>query len=119
MIDPKKVEDAADAAHPLPPPIEIVCAHRIPPIKRDAPVLSPLLSELVIFKIRLGRRSAAPIEHEFVRPREDIGAVITHSKRNVAHQRDSALLSKRIDLAPLFVRDPLHVTEKILARRKS
>src|SRR2546430_5660240 len=57
MIDPKKVEDAADAAHSLPPPIEIVCAHRIPPIKRDAPVLSPLLSELVIFKIQIGRAS--------------------------------------------------------------
>ena len=60
----------------------------------------------------------APIESEFARPREDIGAVIIDAEGNVPHERDSALLGKRVDLAPLLVRDPLHVAKEILARRE-
>src|SRR5260370_27740229 len=61
------------------------------------------------------RRAARPIEREFIRAREDIRAVITDAERNVPHERDAPLRGVRFHFAPLFVRDPLHVTKEILA----
>ena len=67
--------------------------------------------------MRLGRRATEPIEQEFIRTRENVGAVITDAEGNVAHQRHAALLCMRFDVAPLLVCDPLHVTEEIETAR--
>src|SRR5581483_985241 len=107
VIDAEDVENLAHAAHALPPPGEIVRPHRLPVVKRNAPVLSPLDRELVVFEIRLGRRAAAPIQTEVVRPAKNIRAIQTNTERNVAHQGDAALVRVTADVAPLLVRDPL------------
>ena len=85
MIDPEEMKDAPDSAHTFAPPLTIVRAHAAPAIERNAPVLSPFLSERVGLKGRLGRRAAGPIEREFIRARENVGAVIADAERNVAH----------------------------------
>src|SRR5262245_36316069 len=51
VIDPKNVKALANAPNALPPPVETSFLHRVPSIKGDAPVLSPLLSELVVLKM--------------------------------------------------------------------
>src|SRR5436853_1781282 len=104
-----------DSAHSLPPPLKVAPPHRLPVIKRDAPILAPFLGELVIFEIRLGRRSPGPIQRELVRLRKHIGAVITHAERDVAHDRYTASLSVGFNVAPLLMGNPLHVAKEILA----
>src|SRR6266700_2700736 len=61
VIDTEKMKAAPDTANALSPPIKIPATHRVPMKKRDAPVLSPLLRELVLLEMRLGRRAATPI----------------------------------------------------------
>src|SRR6266571_6161428 len=51
MIDAEKMKGALYTAHPLPPPLEIISAHCLPAIKRNPPVLSPFLGELVILEM--------------------------------------------------------------------
>ena len=65
--------------------------------------------------MRLRRSSAQPVEHEFIRARKNVGAVITDTEGNVAHQSDAALLGVHFNVPPLLVRDPLHVTKEISA----
>src|SRR2546423_8477220 len=113
MVDSKKMKTIRNRANALPPPIEIALAHFRPAIKRDAPVLSPLLRELVVLEMRFRRRAAEPIERELVRPREDVGTVVADPEWNVAHQRDAALVGVAFDFRPLVVRDPLYVTKQI------
>src|SRR5262249_54778203 len=81
VIDPEEVKDAPDSAHPFAPPLTIVRAHGAPAIERNA----PFLRERVVLKGRLGRRAARPIKQEFMRARENIGAVVTDAERNIAH----------------------------------
>src|SRR5213595_3489239 len=50
VIDAKEVKNAPDGTHTLTPPCEIVCPHPIPAIKRDAPILSPFLGELIVLE---------------------------------------------------------------------
>src|SRR5262245_65539800 len=80
------------SAHPLAPPLKIVRAHDAPAIERNAPILSPFLCKRVVLENWLWRRAAEPVEHEFIRARENVGAVITDSEWNIAHQRHAALL---------------------------
>src|SRR5262245_3813457 len=103
------------SAHPFAPPLKIVCAHDTPAIKRNAPVLSPFLGERVVLENGLGRSATEPVEHEFIPAREDVGAVVTDTEGNVAHQRDAALLRKCFNVTPLLVSDPLDVTKEISA----
>ena len=114
VIDPKEMKDRSDCAHALAPPRELVCTHFLPAINRYTPVLTPFLHKGIILKIRLWRRPARPLQHEFIPPREHIGAMITHTKWNIAHQRDVPRFCIRFELAPLLVRDPLHIAEEIL-----
>src|SRR5437868_14813062 len=81
----------------------------------DAPVLSPLLGELVVLEMGLGRRAPAPIERKFIRPRENVRAVIIYAEWNVAHQRNAAIFGMCFNRGPLFVCNPLDVAEEILA----
>ena len=118
VIDAENVEDSPDAAHSLSPPGEILRPHRRPVINWDPPVLSPLDRELVIFEIRFRWRAPRPIEMEDVPLSENIGAVITDTEGNVAHESDLAFLSKFSHLTPLLVGDPLHVGKEFLAPRK-
>src|SRR5213596_3125837 len=85
VIDPEQMKDPSDSAHPFAPPLKIVGAHGAPAIERNAPVLSPFLRERVVLEVRLGRRATEPIEQEFIRARENVGAVITDAEGNVAH----------------------------------
>src|SRR5262249_19857579 len=112
MIDTKEMKNAPDGSHTLAPPFEVAPAHFVPMIERDAPVLSPFLRELVIFEVRLGRRTTAPIEHKFIGPRKNIGAVIANAKWGITHKSDPALFGIRFNLTPLLMRDPLHITEE-------
>src|SRR6266513_4798607 len=98
------MKDMPDSAHPLAPPHKIVCAHSVPAIERNTPVLAPFLRERVVFEVRFGRCAAAPLEHEFIPPRENVGAVITDAKWNIAHYRHATFLGVRFDRAPLLVR---------------
>src|SRR6476661_3684962 len=107
------MEATPNAADPLPPPIEIPATHRLPVKNRDSPILSPFLSEPVVFEMRFRRRAPAPIEGEFLRPRENVSAVVADAERNVAHQRDAALFGIRFHRRPLLVRDPLNVAKKV------
>src|SRR6267378_4436477 len=84
VVDAKEVKGALHAAHALPPPFKIISAHRLPSIKRNTPVLSPLLGKLVVLEIRLRRCAAVPIEYKLVRSCKNVGAVIADTKRNVA-----------------------------------
>src|SRR5439155_17938010 len=118
VVDAENVEDSFHTAHPLPPPGEILRAHRRPVINRNAPVLSPLDRELVIFEIRFRRRASRPIEMENLPLRENIRAVITDTEGNVAHESDAMFPGKFPQLTPLLVRDPLHVGKELFARRK-
>src|SRR5213080_3643204 len=106
-------------AHPFALPLKIVRAHCAPVIERDAPVLSPFLRERIILEMRLGRCPAKPIEDEFIRAGENVGAVITDAERNIAHERYAALLRMRFNVAPLPMHDPLHVTKKVQTARNS
>ncbi len=117
VINPEQMKDPSGSTHPFAPPLKIVRAHGVPAIERNAPVLSPFLCERVVLEIRLGRRATEPIEQEFIRARENVGAVITDAKWNVAHQRHAALLCVRFDVAPLLMCDPLHITEEIFDGR--
>src|SRR4029077_5619586 len=96
-------------------PLKIVRAHCAPSVERNAPVLTPFLGERVVLEERLGRRATKPVEHEFIRARENVGAVVTDAKGNVAHQRHTALFGVRFDVPPLLMSDPLHVTKEISA----
>src|SRR5262249_54978845 len=69
----------------------------------------------VVLKNWLGRRATKPVEHEFIRARENVGAVVTDTERNVTHQRDAALLRMRFNVSPLLVSNPLHVTKEVSA----
>src|SRR5205823_14079386 len=93
VIDPKQMKNTLDRADAFAPPLKIVRAHPVPVIKRNTPVLSPFLGELIVLEVRLGRRAASPIEHEFIRPRENVGAVVADAKRSIAHQGDAASFS--------------------------
>src|ERR1700720_5013711 len=61
VVDAKKMEAASNTANTLSPPIKIPATHYFPVKKRDAPILSPFLGELVVFKMRFRRRASAPI----------------------------------------------------------
>src|SRR6188472_4166259 len=111
------MKDSPSGADPFSPPLKIIDTHSAPAIERNTPVLSPFLRECVILEMRLGRRATEPIEQKFAGTREHVGAVITDAERNVAHQRHAALLRVRFDVAPLLLRDPLHVTEEIQTTR--
>src|SRR4051812_12621041 len=111
------MKNRSGSADPFSPPLKIIGAHRAPAVQRNAPVLSPFLCERVILEMRLRRSATEPIEQKFIGTRENIGAVITDSERNVAHQRYTALFRVRFDLAPLLLCDPLHVAEEIQTAR--
>ena len=117
VIDAKEMKNASNRAHTFAPPLKIVRAHPVPVIERNAPVLSPFLRELVVLEVRFGRCAAGPIEHEFIPPRQNVGAIITNAKRNITHERNAAFFGIRFYLPPLLMRDPLHITEVILAVR--
>src|ERR1051326_517919 len=99
------------SAHPFAPPLKIVRAHCTPAIERNAPVLSPFLRKRVVLENWLRRSATEPVEDEFIRARENVGAVVTDAKRNVAHQRHATLFGVRLDVPPLLISDPLHVTD--------
>src|SRR5881227_4003251 len=88
VINSENVEDSSYAAHPLSPPREILCAQCWPVVNRDAPVLSPFHRELVVLEVRLWWRASRPVEMKNLALAENVGAVVTDAKRNVAHQRD-------------------------------
>src|SRR5207248_1685131 len=69
VIDAKHVEDSLHTAHPPPPPVQVSRSHHVPAIKRNAPVLSPLLRELIVLKVRLRRRAAGPVDRKFAAAR--------------------------------------------------
>ena len=115
VIDAKKMEAAPDAADTLPPPIEIPATHHVPVKNWDSPVLSPFLSELIVLKMGFRRRATAPVMRKFIRPRENVRAVIIDAERDVAHQCDAASFGVGFDRRPLFARDPLDVTEEVFA----
>ena len=115
MVDPKKVKASPDAADPLPPPIEIPVTHHVPVKNRDSPILSPFLGEPVVLKMGFRRCASTPIMRKFIRPCENVRAVVADAEWNIAHQRNAALIGIRLDGRPLLVRDPLNVTEKIFA----
>src|SRR5207244_11098354 len=100
VIDPTKVKDAPHSAYSLAPPLKIVCAHLLPLIEGNTPVLAPSLRERVLFEVRFGRGATEPVEHEFIRARENVGAAITDHKRNIAHSRHAAFLGVRLDAPP-------------------
>src|SRR5437879_11157119 len=83
VIDAEKMEAAPDAADTLPPPIEFPATHHIRVNNWDSPVLSPFLSELIVFKMSFRRRATAPVMRKFIRPRENVRAVIIDAERNV------------------------------------
>ncbi len=112
VVDPKEVKNFPHAVDALAPPIEAVGPHHVPAIKRDAPVLSPLLGKLIVLEIRLRRRAPRPVERKALRMHKDVGAVIADPKRNVAHQRDALPFGVGFHFAPLPVGDPLHVVVK-------
>src|SRR5207244_11190587 len=85
---PERRQHGSARTPPPPPPREVVSTHFLPAITRYTPVLTPCLHKGIILKIRLWRRPARPLQHEFSPPRENVGAVITHTKWNIAHQRD-------------------------------
>ena len=85
VIDPKEMKNAPDGADAFPPPLEIIRAHSVPAIERNAPVLPPFLRKGVVFEVRFGRRAAEPVEHEFPRVGKNVGAIITDAKRDIAH----------------------------------
>src|SRR4029453_12439948 len=93
VINAKEMKNAPDSPDAFAPPLKIAPAHSVPAIERNAPVLAPFLRESVVLEVRLGRRSAAPIEHEFIRPRENVSAVITDAEWNIAHKGYAAFLS--------------------------
>src|SRR5438270_13418878 len=97
VIDAKEVEAAPNTADALSPPIKIPATHHVPVKKRDAPILSPLLGELVVFKMRFRRRASAPIGRKFTGPCENICAAIIDAEWNVAHQRETAFFCVRFD----------------------
>jgi len=115
VIDAKEVENASDGPYTLAPPFEVVRTHPVPAIERNPPILSPFLRKLVILKIWFGRCASGPVEREFIRPRENVCAVITDTEWNIAHQCNSAFFSIKFDLTPLFMGYPLHIAEEILS----
>src|SRR4030095_11620961 len=115
MIDSEEMKNLPYPVHPLPPPIEIAASHHVPAIEGDAPVLAPLLGKFVVLEIRLRWGAARPVEREQVGMGEDVRAVVADAKWNVAHERDTLRLGVGFDIAPLLVRDPLHVVVKIPA----
>src|SRR4051812_30152000 len=56
--------------------------------RAECPVLAPLLGKLVILEMGFGRRATTPVEDELVALRENVSAVVTDPKRNIAHQCD-------------------------------
>src|SRR6266404_954758 len=110
------MEDPFNAPNSLPPPLKIAASHCVPAIKGNAPILSPLLRELVVLEVSLRRRATRPLKRENVSMRKHIRAVIADAKRDIAHQSNAAFLRKFAELAPLQMCDPLHVAEKILER---
>src|SRR5438034_9445624 len=83
--DPNTMENASVGTFPLSPPLYIVCAHVIPAIERDTPVLSPFLREWVVLEVRFGRRATEPVQDEFILAGENVGAAITDTEWNIAH----------------------------------
>jgi hypothetical protein len=77
--------------------------------------LPPFLGELIVLEIWFGRCAARPVKREFIRSRENVGAVIADAKWNIPHQCDFAVVSTRFDLTPLLMGYPLHITEEMLA----
>src|SRR5437879_13182679 len=104
------MEDAADAAHSLAPPLKIVRAHGAPPIERDPPVLTPLSSEGVVFKVRFGRRATKPVQHAFIRLGEHVGAAIADTEWNIALLAPGHATRPMIKSEPMHRRPPLEVT---------
>src|SRR5207302_10831425 len=109
MIDAKEMKNRSDCTHAPAPPRKVVWTHFLPAVNRYAPVLTPFLHKGIILKIRLWRRPARPLQHEFIPPRERVGAVITHTKWNIAHQPDRPRLCIPFDLDPLPLRQPRHI----------
>src|SRR5581483_11092182 len=67
VVDAKEVEHLAHVVNAPPPPRKVIAPHRVPSIKRHAPVLPPFLREEIVLEIRLGRRAAAPFQIEQLR----------------------------------------------------
>ncbi len=106
------MKDVAHAVDALPPPGEAVRAHRVPIVERDAPVLAPLLRELVLLEVRLRRCAARPVELKLVRPGKDIRAVVADAKRNVAHQAPRRAPRRRPSPPPTACRRSIARSEK-------
>src|SRR5207244_7679643 len=85
VIDAKKMKNAPDSADALAPPLEIVRAHFVPAIERNTPVLAPFLGERIVFEVRLRRRATEPLEHEFIRARENVDAALDDDEWSIDH----------------------------------
>ena len=109
MIDAKEVESGADLADALPPPGEIFLAMLIPFVEGDAPILAPLGGEGIIGEIVVGARAAAPLVIEELRVSPDIGAEVTDSEGDIAHQGDAFGGGVRFSGEPLLIGEPLEV----------
>src|SRR5256885_1241510 len=72
VIDSKHVKTVRHATNTLPPPIEIPMSHLFPVVERNSPVLSPLLSKLVVLEMCFRRRTAAPVERELIAFRKNV-----------------------------------------------
>src|ERR1700751_3492586 len=103
VIHAEQMKASSGSARPFAPPLKIVGAHGAPAIERNAPILPPFLRERVVLKVRLGWRATKPIEHEFNRSRENVGAVKTDAEGDVAHQSHAALLRMSFQVAPLLM----------------
>ena len=109
MVDAEDVEHLRELLHPTLPPTEAIRLHHIPAIQRDAPVLAPTLHEVVVFKIRLRRRTTAPLEVELLGLKEHIRATPGDAKRHIAHEFHPLVRCIGPHCAPLAEAQPLHI----------
>src|SRR6056297_1364270 len=109
MIDPQHPEDVGRLADTLTPPLKVGLLMHLPAIKRNAPVLPPLLHELIVLEERFRRGSAVPVEIEEIEIGPDITAVEADAEGDVSHQAD--VFGPRIlgDSLPLLEGDPLDI----------
>src|SRR6266404_7885687 len=76
VVDAEKMKAMRDCADAFTPPIEATFAHGRPTIQWNAPVLSPLLGEFVVFEVRFRGSATAPVESELLRSSEHVRAVV-------------------------------------------
>ncbi len=84
----------------------------VPTIERNAPVLAPLLEKRIALAHPLGRRTAAPIEVEFIALEKHIAGMPADADGHIAHQFHSARIRMLAQRLPLAVAQPLHEGEK-------